>query len=409
MSEEQNCTPAGHAAIPGDPVANIFGAGGASAFIENSLGKEVVHGRGEATRFAGLVSWDDLNRALETHRLAPPRLALVNNGKNIPVERFTRAIGTQTWLDAGRLTALLGQGASLTFSFVDEVFPEVRRYADALAQALHAHVNVNLYAGFRRERGFAEHWDRHDVIAVQVAGRKRWRVREPSRPFPHRDERREQEPHDGPFVLDAMIEAGDMVYIPRGWWHFAEPQDEPSLHLTFAIERPTAPNFVEWLGKRLLDDPLARADLPSHGSPEEQEVFVHGLGDAAKALFTPAMLSEFLASWRADRRARPRFRLPQVASFPAGGIGPQTGLRLANQRGLAPRTGVGGASEFTVGGRDWPCGATVGDALARLRSDAQVVLAELQQGLTPSEQGELQAILQGLVMAGEVVCDFADD
>ena len=56
---------------------------------------------------------------------------------------------------------------------------KVVRFGDgtAIARLLsEGAVLVNAYVGFRASQGFEVHWDDHEVFALQVAGRKRWKV-----------------------------------------------------------------------------------------------------------------------------------------------------------------------------------------------------------------------------------------
>jgi ribosomal protein L16 Arg81 hydroxylase len=198
-----------------------------------------------------------------------------------------------------------------------------------------------------------------------------------------------------------------MLYIPRGWWHYAIPLDEPSLHLTFATRIPSTLAFLEWLSKRMLQQPIGRMDIPATGSPEALEQFVLDLRKAIGSNIDCDSMADFLAEWKAERRARPQFRLPQFAGLPAGGIVDSTTLRLANQRGLAPLVhSQTGETSFEAGGRSWPCSAEAGRALAKLESTRSVAFAELADGLGEQQREELLRVLQGLTIAGEVYCDF---
>ena len=84
------------------------------------------------------------------------------------------------------------------------------------------------------------HFDFHDVIVVQLAGRKRWRVWAPlertRRPVksgaaiaaPRLDEL-------GPPLVDRSLMAGDCLAVPRGFPHATETIDDDSTHLTIGI------------------------------------------------------------------------------------------------------------------------------------------------------------------------------
>ena len=82
-------------------------------------------------------------------------------------------------------------------------------------------VQVNTYLTTQDTSGFTLHWDDHDVIIVQLAGEKSWDVRTPSRPVPiYRDAAPNSEPSNE-HVWSGTLTAGDVMHIPRGYWHQA--------------------------------------------------------------------------------------------------------------------------------------------------------------------------------------------
>ena len=87
-------------------------------------------------------------------------------------------------------------------------------------------VQVNAYITPPENRGFAAHYDVHDVFVLQVAGHKRWHVHEPVvlNPLPdqpwqqHRAAvaaRAAEQP-----LIDVALEPGDALYLPRGYLHW---------------------------------------------------------------------------------------------------------------------------------------------------------------------------------------------
>ena len=93
-------------------------------------------------------------------------------------------------------------------------------------------MRVNLYAGWRTQKGFNLHFDGHDTMILQVHGRKYWKVYRPTRLHPFADDIKMA------YVLrtlrvEGVLENGGMLYLPRGWC-VRPAADEPSLHLTQA-------------------------------------------------------------------------------------------------------------------------------------------------------------------------------
>src|SRR5229473_900931 len=82
-------------------------------FLKHYFGKSFVHVPGLIGKFSNLVPWNELNRILEEHRLAPPRLRLFQSAKEIPPEKYlSKADRYGRRLKAAELTNLLAQGAT---------------------------------------------------------------------------------------------------------------------------------------------------------------------------------------------------------------------------------------------------------------------------------------------------------
>ena len=240
--------------------------------------KRPVLFRAEGPRFASLCTWDQLN-ALLCSDAWYARMELVQDGRSVPSIAYTTppfghgwrrsgAPGNSSQLDDRRLQGMLRQGASIVLPGIQELHPPIRPVADALEESLGGYAAINLYASWVATPGFATHWDDHDVFILQVAGTKRWQIYGETRRFPLvRDSEPPAEPPAAP-VWNGMLRAGDVLYLPRGWWHDARAEAEDgsagagSLHLTCSTHAITGLDFMEWLTGRLTRHETFRRDLP---------------------------------------------------------------------------------------------------------------------------------------------------
>ena len=247
----------------------------AREFLDTRHGERPVLFRGRSARFASLCTWDELN-ALLSSTVCQTRLQLFHDGKPIPARLYTTPPFGPGWrpgqvntgqLDDGRLNVLLRGGASVVLNGIQSFHPPVRPVADALESALGSYAGINLYASWMPTRGFSTHWDDHDVFILQVAGRKRWQLYGETRRFPLvRDA--EPNPRPGEAVWSGVIDAGDVLYVPRGWWHDARAEGNDgadgfgSVHLTCSVLPLTGLDFLSWLSGRLARHEAFRRDLP---------------------------------------------------------------------------------------------------------------------------------------------------
>jgi Cupin superfamily protein len=354
-------------------------------FLGSSWGVRFLHVRGRAGRFARLMPWARLNEILRRHRLDFPRLRLVRDGKPAPVSSYLRHVtgsrgkATIPRLKPAELTKQLREGATLVLDAVDELSAPIEELAEGLELFFREHVQVNLYAGWQTSRGFDLHWDDHDVFILQVAGRKRWSVYGMTRPFPLVPDVEPAEKPTGEPLWQGTLEDGDMLYIPRGWWHVAEPLAEPTVHLTVGVHNRTGLDLLRWLAERMRASETFRRDLPRLSTPAERAARAARLREELLAEFDDAALERFFADLDARADARARLNLPWDATPRMFRDSPPTVVRLAAPRPLEFKT-VGGAVEFDALKRRWRFAEAALAVLGPLEERRACTLAELCEG-----------------------------
>ena len=296
-------------------------------FLTGILGQKMLYVPGGKKTFSRLFSWDELNRILAEHRLEPPRLRLVQKG--VPPERLQvvrkpgsssilhRGIAASGLLDIEALNAHLGAGATLVMDAVEQASPRLAMLCDEFARHFCVHSQVNAYATFGGIEGFGLHWDDHDVLIVQIAGRKVWRVFETTQTAPllHTPEM-DHAPAGDPAFNEAL-EAGDVLYLPRGWWHAPQGIGEPSLHLTIGLPRPTGADLLDWLMNRLLGASEVRRDLPRFGDAEATIKHSRDLKQVIDRMWDDGIVEQFLVERVGTIGARVRPCLPFGVIVPA--------------------------------------------------------------------------------------------
>jgi hypothetical protein len=293
-------------------------------FLQNTLGRTYKYFPGEPGKFAALLTWPDLNRILASHQLDAPRLRLAQDGKTLSPESFIgyqesrrRGSAPMTRIRPAEFTKHLQDGATLILDAIDEIHEPITILAADLERVLRARVQVNLYAGWRTSPGFDVHWDGHDVLILQVSGRKHWKVYPMTREHPLPDDPKTDEaktkvaPREP--LWEGMLEDGDFLYIPRGWWHVAIPVDEPTLHLTVGLHHATGLDFAAWFVDRLRESAAVRQDLPRLGTAADREAHLQRIRDAWEQAWHPRLLEEYCTYLDSRAYARPHFGLPWTA------------------------------------------------------------------------------------------------
>lgn len=374
-------------------------------FVDQYLGARYLLQKPRIPRFRTMVRWDEINYALDHIRFTPQRMRLVQNNKTIPATAYSfvddDASGASA-LDARKFERFLANGATLSINKVDELFPEVQTFAESCEEQFRVPVGVNLYAGWRTDNGFDLHWDRHDTLIVQVAGRKHWTVYEPTMEHPLDDRllAPPQTPKGAP-IWEGLLEEGDLLYMPRGWWHVARPLDEPTLHLTAGIRHRTGATLMKWISAELNKHAVYRADLPVNASREAQTAHAATIRELVTAALTDDVVEQYMRMVDGEIPSRPRTHLPDAAitaAPQAARLDADTPLRLSSGHQLHVDPAADGRTcTCTVAGTTFACGIALSPALALLRGGRPTTLREMQRVIEPAYKLPLKMFLETLV------------
>jgi hypothetical protein len=192
--------------------------------------------------FEDLLSATDVDELLADRALRTPFFRTVSDGGGLPVPVRTVTAGSRRigdLVDTDALAAQYADGATLVLQSVHRMHPPVARFCRELAAELGHATQCNAYLTPGGEhQGFDFHHDTHDVFVLQVSGRKRWIVHEPVVRLPLASQPQAGAhlvPAGAEPLLDVELEAGDCLYLPRGYVHAAQTTNEHSVHLTVGV------------------------------------------------------------------------------------------------------------------------------------------------------------------------------
>jgi lysine-specific demethylase/histidyl-hydroxylase NO66 len=170
-----------------------------------------------------------------------PALRLVRDGTPLDPSEYTRTsrLGSRPITDAvhpGRVHERFRTGATIVLQGLQRYWPPLTRLARQLELELTHPVQVNAYVTPPGARGLAVHYDTHDVFVLQFAGSKGWAVHQPvfEDPLPSQPWSAARGTPGDP-TLEVTLQAGDSLYVPRGFPHSARAQDGISGHLTIGV------------------------------------------------------------------------------------------------------------------------------------------------------------------------------
>ncbi|OJF10303.1 cupin domain-containing protein [Couchioplanes caeruleus] len=290
--------------------------------------------------FRDLLSPEAVDELLSERGLRTPFLRVANQGTVLPASAFTASGGAGAEIADqvadDKIMRLYADGATLVLQGLHRLWPPLIRYAGRLGEELRQPLQVNAYLTPAGNKGFATHYDTHDVFVLQVDGTKRWRIHEPVLPEPLERQAwggRADEVDavaEGPAALDVVLAPGDALYLPRGWLHSARAQGERSLHLTFGVRALTRYAIVEELLTLAARNQRLRATLPYRMDVADAGQVAPELTETVAVLrewlltAEPAEIAERLRerAWPAKRPApvRPLAQLAHAEGLGPGGL-----------------------------------------------------------------------------------------
>ncbi len=152
-------------------------------------------------------------------------------------------------------------GATLVVEELQSYCPAVASFASSITAETGFPTYCAAFATPANSRGVAPHYDTGSVFVRQLDGSKIWRVSRPVQHWPVREWSSGQDV-DTDLVLEVELQAGDCLYIPRGFIHAGTATAQASMHLSIGLVPPTWGTLLRKLTETALDDESFREALP---------------------------------------------------------------------------------------------------------------------------------------------------
>ncbi len=229
--------------------------------------------------FTDLLSAADVDELVCERGIRTPFFRVVQEGQTVGGTTRTAAAGSRQINDLVSPDAVrdaYAGGATLILNSLHRIHPPLVRFCRELAAELGHGTQCNAYVTPPGSQGFSAHHDTHDVFVLQVDGHKRWNVYAPALTLPLSFQPSKALAGDAPLVpegtlplMSVTLGPGDALYLPRGYIHEAETNENRSIHLTVGVLATTAYDVVRDVLELIADDESFRRPLPL-GSTDDQ-------------------------------------------------------------------------------------------------------------------------------------------
>lgn len=245
-----------------DLLTRLVGESASQFFADYYERRPLLYAADTPGRFDDLITIPRLDSRIAEIDLTEGMLMLVNARDPIQPDDYVNG----NMIDRVAVARLYRAGATVVFNQLQNSDRKMADFCRRMERLFGCHVQTNLYLTPSNEQGFKTHYDNHDVFILQIAGEKKWKVYGAPATIPYRGERFDSDRDTpGETELTFTLKAGDVVYIPRGYFHDAanEHESEPSLHITVGlIVRTWADLVLEAVSEQCLENPAFRRALP---------------------------------------------------------------------------------------------------------------------------------------------------
>jgi ribosomal protein L16 Arg81 hydroxylase len=219
--------------------------------------------------YRGLLTNRDLEDLISNSDARYPAIRLAKDGSYYPPHAYTQdvQIGELKFAgvpDVGKIAAEYAKGATIALPALHRTWEPLSSLCGRIEEELDHAVHANVYITPGHAAGFTPHYDTHDVLVLQIAGNKRWRIDEPPIKLPHESQTfKPQGFVAGPHLTDIDLEAGDLLYLPRGYVHSTTTSRCHSAHVTIGINVYSWVDLVKELIPSCAENERLRKALPA--------------------------------------------------------------------------------------------------------------------------------------------------
>jgi hypothetical protein len=196
--------------------------------------------RNQPDYYSELLSIKDIDSIIWFTRYKLSGVELAKDGVRVPPGSLPigNYISSDGVPDIHKLYNAYGQGYSFVLNGLHDRWKPISVFQKNLEVFLNHSVAINMYMTPQNSQGFAAHFDTHDVFIVQVEGSKLWRLYDSPITLPVLSDLKylpkvKNELSDP--VTEICLNAGDLLYLPRGYVHEACTSESFSIHLTVGV------------------------------------------------------------------------------------------------------------------------------------------------------------------------------
>ena len=216
-----------------------------------------------AQRYETLLDWQTLNHLIGTAAYPPDRLQVLQESVPIPALFYV----THRRVAWSALLQFLDMGVRLVFNGLEDYVPRLGTLRHNITARTAEHISVAAVVTSGHAGVAERQFGYEDVVSLQIAGTQRWRVYAEPVLNPVKGMPAPKDPRGAP-ILDEMVQAGDFLLIPAGYWHASDNGPGRSLHVKVLFDPPNGRDLMTAFSREWISDDTFRRPLTRHASAE---------------------------------------------------------------------------------------------------------------------------------------------
>ena len=219
--------------------------------------------------YESVLTLSDIEHAINNLIFTPAEFRMAKEGvitpKNLYADSNNKRKSEEEFINFAKAIALYADGSTMIFESLHEKIKGLGDFCQQMELAFQNNVQSNIYLTPPGSKGFARHFDTHEVFVLQISGTKEWLIYDnppielPVREHSHAPYKDFEYPIKHRFVL----KPGESVYIPRGYMHEAKSNTDLSLHVTFGLITYNLKDFLtDLLNDAQLSNSFFRKSIP---------------------------------------------------------------------------------------------------------------------------------------------------
>lgn len=257
------------------------------------------------------ITWKQIN---ELYQRANPtdELFRLRKGEIVPISEYVESFDdmgrTRYRFIKSAIYHHMKHGATIVYNRINNE-PFVDGLAKQISHFVQAPTVVSGYLAFGSDASFKSHWDTRDVFAVQLMGKKYWALYKPNFESPLYMQQSKDVDVPEPTIpdMEIVLEAGDVLYIPRGWWHNPVPMGCKTFHLAIGTFAPTGYDYMQWLVKQTPNILPLRYNLSDWESDKDN--IIQACNELSAIMTDPVIYDKFMQEHMANYRSDSAFNM----------------------------------------------------------------------------------------------------